>query len=136
MDMELRNKRKILGIKRFFNSFGYSFEGLFYAAKHEQSIFIMMILLVIAIAAGLLLKITLLEWFFILISIGLVLGTELLNTSIEATIDLLTPEYHPLAKIAKDTASASVFVYSLIAFFIGCLVFIPDIVELIGGVNK
>jgi diacylglycerol kinase (ATP) len=61
----------------------------------------------------------------------LVLGTELINTAIEATIDLVSPDYHPLAKVAKDTASASVFVYSLVAFIIGCMIFIPRLVEII-----
>jgi diacylglycerol kinase len=131
MDMELRDKQKKLGIGRFFRSFKYSIDGLAYAAKKEQSIFIMMICLILVLSFGLMFKISLLEWFFIFISIGLVLGTELLNTAIEATIDLLSPSYHPLAKIAKDTASASVFVYSIVAFIIGCFVFIPKIIDFI-----
>ncbi|MDD2469558.1 MAG: diacylglycerol kinase family protein [Bacilli bacterium] len=131
MDMELRNKKKKFGLKRMVNSFKYSFDGLAYAAKKEQSIILMFICLILALILGFWLQITLLEWFFILIAIGLVLGTELINTSIEATIDLLSPKFHPLAKVAKDTASAAVFVYSLIAFIIGCLVFIPNIIELI-----
>jgi diacylglycerol kinase len=131
MNLESRDSRKKLGIIRFFRSFRYSFDGLTYAAKNEQSILIMLICLVLTLIFGFFLNITLLEWFFILVSIGLVLGTELLNTAIEATIDLLSPAFHPLAKIAKDTASASVFIYSLIAFIIGCLVFIPNLIELI-----
>jgi len=129
--MESRNERKKLGIHRFFRSFSYSFDGLAYAAKNEQSILIMFICLIATLIFGVALNITLLEWFFILVAIGLVLGTELLNTSIEATIDLISPNYHPLAKVAKDTASASVFIYSFIAFIIGCLVFIPKIIMLI-----
>jgi len=131
MNLESRDKRKKLGIHRFFRSFAYSFDGLVYAAKNEQSILVMMICLILTLVFGVFLNITLLEWFFILVAIGLVLGTELLNTSIEATIDLLSPNFHPLAKIAKDTASASVFVYSFIAFVIGCLVFIPKLISLI-----
>lgn len=129
MDMESRAKRKELGFKRFIKSFGYSFEGLAYAAKKEQSVLIMIICLIAVISLGIFLNISLTEWYFVLIAIALVLGTELLNTAIEATIDLISPKYHPLAKVAKDTASASVFVYSLIAFVIGCLVFIPKVLE-------
>jgi len=131
MNLESRDNRKKLGIIRFFRSFKYSFDGLTYAVKNEQSILVMLICLVLTLIFGFFLNITLLEWFFILVSIGLVLGTELLNTAIEATIDLLSPAFNPLAKIAKDTASASVFIYSLIAFIIGCLVFIPNLIELI-----
>jgi len=132
MNLESQGRRKKLGIKRFINSFKYSFDGLAYAIKNEQSILIMVIFLITVILGGWFFNITLLEWFFILFAIGLVLGTELLNTSIEATIDLISPKIHPLAKIAKDTASASVFVYSTIAFIIGCLIFVPKIIEWIG----
>jgi diacylglycerol kinase len=131
MNLELRDKKKKLGIVRFINSFKYSFDGLAYAAMKEQSVLVMLISLVLTLILGFLLNITLLEWFFILVAIGLVLGTELLNTAIEATIDLVSPKYHPLAKVAKDTASASVFVYSLVAFIIGCMIFIPRLVEII-----
>ena len=134
MNLESQGRRKKLGIKRFINSFKYSFDGLAYAIKNEQSILIMVIFLITVILGGWFFNITLLEWFFILFAIGLVLGTELLNTSIEATIDLISPKIHPLAKIAKDTASASVFVYSTIAFIIGCLIFVPKIIEWIGRI--
>jgi diacylglycerol kinase len=132
MDMELRNERKKRGIKRLINSFKYSFDGLAYAANKEQSVLIMIISTITSIALGIILKINGTEWFFVMIAIALVLGTELLNTAIEATIDLVSPHYHPLAKIAKDTASAAVFVYSIIAFAIGCIVFIPNIIEYLG----
>lgn len=133
MDMESRDKRKKLGFRRFLKSFGYSFSGLFYAVKNEQSILVMNICLVLTIIAGFILKIEIIEWIFVIFSIGLVLGSELLNTAIEATVDLVSPKFHPLAKIAKDTASASAFVFSIMAFVIGCLVFIPNLIEMIGG---
>jgi diacylglycerol kinase len=44
-------------------------------------------------------------------------------------MDLVSPKYNELAKVAKDTASASVFIYSLIAFIIGSLVFVPKIID-------
>lgn len=132
MDMELRNEMKKHGFKRFINSFKYSLAGLAYAFKKEQSVTIMVFATITAVALGIILRVEIFEWFLIFIAIGLVLGTELINTSIEATIDLLSPNYHPLAKIAKDTGSAAVFVYSIIAFIIGCLVFIPNIIEMIG----
>ena len=110
MDMELQDKNKRLGIVRFFKSFGYSFQGLAFALKSEQSFLVMLICLLITILTGLFFNISTLEWVMIFVAIGLVLSTELLNTAIEATIDLVSPEYNPLAKVAKDTASAAVFV--------------------------
>ena len=133
MDLESRDKRKKLGFRRFLKSFEYSFCGLYYAIRNEQSVLIMNICLLLTVIAGFVLKITINEWIFVIFSIGLVLGSELLNTAIEATVDLVTPQFHPLAKIAKDTASASAFVFSIMAFIIGCLVFIPNLIELIGG---
>jgi diacylglycerol kinase len=131
MDLESRDKRKKLGIHRFFRSFKYSFDGLAYAIRDEQSILVMIVVTFLALILGIVLKISVLEWLLIFISIGLVLGTELLNTSIEASMDLVSPKYNELAKVAKDTASASVFIYSLIAFIIGSLVFVPKIIEIL-----
>ena len=63
--------------------------------------------------------------------IGIIMATELINTSIEATIDLISPEYNLLAKIAKDTASAAVFVFSVVAATGGLIIFIPKIISLL-----
>ena len=66
----------------------------------------------------------------IFILFGLVMATELINTSIEAVVDLTCPKIHPLAKIAKDTASAAVFVFSVVAAISGLLIFVPKIIAL------
>lgn len=131
--MHLRSKegRKRLGFGRFLKSFSYSWDGLKYALQNEQSVSVMIIITFIAVTLGLILQITVVEWFFILFVIGVVLATELINTSIEATIDLLSPDFHPLAKVAKDTASAAVFIYSIVSAILAGLIFIPKIIKLI-----
>ena len=58
-----------------------------------------------------------------------VLAVELLNTAIEATVDLVTKEIHPLAKVAKDCGSAAAFVSSIMVFIICCFIFIPKMKE-------
>lgn len=131
MDMESRRKSKKRGIKRFINSFKYSFEGLVYAYKYEQSMFIHFIVCITVIILGILLKISFMEWLICLILFGLVMGTELINTSLEAVVDLISPEKNPLAKIAKDTASAAVFVLSIVAFVSGILIFLPKVLNLL-----
>ena len=55
----------------------------------------------------------------------------MLNTSIEATIDLITTETHPLAKIAKDTASSATLIFSFVAFIGALIIFLPKILDLI-----
>jgi diacylglycerol kinase (ATP) len=131
MDMELRDKQKRRGFKRFVNSFKYSYEGLKYAYKYEQSMTIHLSVVVIVVIFGIWLKISLMEWLLCFILFGLVLATELINTSLEAVVDLICPKIHPLAKIAKDTASAAVFVFSIIAFISGLIIFVPKILELL-----
>lgn len=131
MDMESRNKIKKHGIKRFLKSFKYSVEGLIYAFKYEQSMTIHVIFSITVILFGIFLKISYFEWLIIFILFGLVMATELLNTSIEAVVDLISPQKHPLAKIAKDTASAAVFVFSIVALISGLMIFIPKILNLL-----
>lgn len=130
MDSISRDEIKKRGFKRFFRSFGYSLEGLKYAYKYEQSMTIHVIAVVLVVTFGLLLKISLFEWLVCFILMGLVMATELINTSIEAVVDLICPQVHPLAKIAKDTASAAVFVFASVAAISGAIIFIPKVIAL------
>ncbi len=127
-----RDEIKVRGFKRFIKSFGYSIDGLKYAYKYEQSMLIHVFATILAVTLGLICHISLTEWAFIAIAIGIVLAGELINTAIEAVVDLVTLEIHPLAKIAKDCGSAATFVLSIIAAIIGCLVYIPHIIEMLG----
>ncbi len=128
-----RDKLKKKGLKRLFKSFTYAFEGLKYAFKYEQNILVHSLATILVIIAGIFFKISLMEWLIITLIIGLVIATELINTSIEATIDLITQETHPLAKIAKDTAAAAVLIFGLAAIIIALIIFLPKILILIGG---
>ena len=56
---------------------------------------------------------------------------ELINSSIEAVVDLVTEEYHPLAKVAKDTSAAAVFVSALASVVVGLIIFLPKLIDLI-----
>lgn len=132
MDMELRDRHKKRGFKRFLASFRYSYEGLAYAYLNEQSMFLHFVVTTLVIVMGLFFQIKPIEWVLCLFMVGIVMGTELLNTAIEAVVDLVSPEKHYLAKIAKDTASAAVFVYSMVAAVTGTLIFIPYILEMLG----
>lgn len=127
-----RDEIKKRGLKRFFKSFTYSIDGLKYAYKYEQSMMIHVLATICVIIANILFKVTGTEWLITLICIGLVLSAELINTAIEATIDLITMEIHPLAKIAKDCSSAATFVLAMIALIIGLVIYIPYILEMVG----
>lgn len=126
-----RDKLKVRGKKRLINSFKYAFEGLKYAFIYEQNLTVHILATIIVIILGFLFKISIFEWLVLFLIIGLVIATELINTSIEATIDLVTDEINPLAKIAKDTAAAAVLVFGLTSLVVGALIFIPKIINII-----
>lgn len=130
MDSVSRDKLKKRGIKRLFKSFKYALEGILYAFKFEQNIIVHVLVCVIVILLGILLKISHFEWLVCFILFGLVIATELINTSIEAVVDLACPEKNQLAKVAKDTASGAVLVFALVAVFAGLIIFVPKIVVL------
>ena len=131
MDLELRDKLKKRGIKRLLNSFKYATEGIIYAFKYEQNIIIHTIIATLIIILGIILKISHFEWLVCFILFGLVISTELINTSIEAMTDLICPRKDPLAKIAKDTASGAVLVFASVAAISGLIIFVPKIINII-----
>ena len=125
MKQELPNKQ--FGFKRFLNSFKFSWEGLKYAYLHEQSMFIHALATILSVLLGLIFHIHRYEWIIIITLLGVIAIIELLNTSIEAVCDTVTKEHHPFIKIAKDTASASVFIASMATFIVELFIFIPYI---------
>ena len=131
MDLVSRDKLKQKGIRRLFKSFKYAIEGIIYAFKFEQNIIVHTFVMILVIILGIVLKISYFEWLICLILFGLVIATELINTSIEAIVDLACPKINPLAKIAKDTASGAVLVFAITAAISGLIIFIPKILELI-----
>ena len=126
---ELRNKSKHKGIKHYFYSTKYSMDGLLYAYKNEKSLWMHGFCTIIAVCLGIIFRISLVQWSMILISLGVILSIELLNTAIEAVVDMVTLEYHPLAKIAKDCGSAATFIAVLMGIIISGFVFIPKVLE-------
>ena len=131
-------KRKIeytnvLDGKRLGRSFKAAFEGIASTYKKEQNIKIHTIISLIVIVGVIVFKINYIEWLVCLVLIGFVLMAEFFNTAIEYVVDLASPNIHPLAKAAKDTASAGVLMMAIIAAVIGCVIFIPKIIEFVGG---
>ena len=127
-----RDEIKRRGFGRFFRSFSYSIEGLKYAYKYEQSMMIHVIATILVIGANIFFQVSGMEWLITILAIGMVLSAELFNTAIEAVVDLVTLEIHPLAKIAKDCGSAATFVLAIMAAIIGCVIYIPYIIGVLG----
>ena len=89
--------------------------------------------MVLVIAAGIILKLSITEWCICLVLFGVILALELVNTAIEAVVDLVTEEYRPLAKLAKDTAAGAVLIASIMAAETGILIFLPKVLRLVGA---
>lgn len=129
MNMISRDERKRQkGIKKFLNSFTYPIKGLKYAYRNEQNLAVDVGIALIVIIVGIIFKLNVTEWAIISLTVGLVIGFELINTAIEAVVDLVTEEYHPLAKVAKDTAAAAVFIMAIVAIIIGLIIFLPKVI--------
>ena len=129
-------KRKLkIDNKRLINSFKYASEGIKQSYKGEQNLKIHTFIAILVIVFGFFLKINYFEWLVCLILIGLVLMTEFFNTAIEYVVDLASPRIHPLAKAAKDTASAGVLMMAILSAIIGLIIFVPKLIEFIGGMR-
>ena len=131
-------KRKVvfdnsLDAKRLGRSFKAAFEGIKATYIREQNIKIHTVIAILVVLFGFLLKISYGEWLVCLVLIGLVLMAEFFNTAVEYVVDLASPNIHPLAKAAKDTASAGVLMMAILAAIVGIVIFVPKIVLFIGG---
>ncbi len=117
----------LLVMKSHHVSFIHAWEGIANALKTQPNFKIHIFLSTLALIAAYWLKISSIELTIILFVIATGLAIELINTSIEYTVDLLTDEYHILAKFAKDTAAGAMLVYAVFSVIIAVLIFLPRI---------
>ena len=113
-------------------SFGYAFEGILTGIRQERNMKIHCVAIILVTAAGTLFQITAVEWCICLLLFGLVAGLELVNTAVEAVVDLVTEERKPLAKIAKDTAAGAVLIAAIMAAIAGIIIFLPKGLTFLG----
>lgn len=106
-------------------SFGHAFAGWRYVLRTQRNAWIHAVASVTVCAAALWLQVQRIEWTILVLTIALVWVAEFVNTAVEAVVDLLSPDLHPLAKIAKDVAAAAVLIAALAALVVGLLVFGP-----------
>ena len=106
----------------FWRSFGFAIQGFRFVLVSERNIKVMLGGFVFAVVAGLVVGLEPVEWGFVLLCCGVVLCAELLNTAIETVVDLVSPEYHPLAGRAKDVAAAAVWILCVFVGLAGLIV--------------
>lgn len=109
--------------------FSYALRGLFVSLKEEKSLVIHAIVALVTVVIGLVLQINVISWAILILTIGLVISSELMNTAIENIVDMVSFKFNFNAKKIKDIAAAATLVLAIIAVVIGLLIFIPRIVE-------
>jgi diacylglycerol kinase len=115
----------------FIAGFGYAFRGLWYVLRTQRNMRVHLVIAALAILTGIILHISVIEFALIFVTIAIVLTAEMFNTVIELCVDLASPEYHPLAKIAKDVAAGAVLLSAIFAIVVGLFVFVPHLWALI-----
>ncbi len=126
-----KDKKEVGLVKNVLNKFKYSGQGLLYCLQNESSFVLVAIFACIIIIMGVYFDIDFLEWVISFGSLCMVSITELINTAIEATVDMVTLEYNEYAKIAKDCGSAATGIMSVLATIVNLIIFIPYFIELI-----
>ena len=113
----------------FRKSFLFAIQGFRTAVVTERNIKVMLAVGALAVVAGLVLQIDLLSWAIILLCCAVVIMAELFNTAVETIVDLVSPEFHPLAGRAKDIAAAAVWFLSFVVAIVGVLVYANAIIS-------
>jgi diacylglycerol kinase (ATP) len=106
-------------------SFGYAFRGIGYLLATQRNAQIHCALAALALGLGAAFGIERAEWATLILTIALVLAAEGVNTAVEATVDLASPDYHPLARTAKDVAAGTVLLAAVAAVAVGAVIFLP-----------
>ena len=112
-------------------SFGFALEGVSYLIRTQRSAQIEIVLGVAVIAVAVWLGINALEWAVLVLAMALVLALEALNTAIELTVTLASPQRHPLAKAAKDVAAGMVLIAAIGSVIVGIIVLGPRLASIL-----
>ncbi len=110
-------------------SFGYAFAGLKEAVSNEPNFQIHVSIGISALVFAMILEFSKYEWLLLSFTIAFVLILELINTVLEAIVDLVSPNIHPKAKIAKDVSAAAVLMAAFWSLIVGTVLFLPKLLQ-------
>lgn len=128
MNMDCKDKEKHpFKAPSVIRSFSYAGRGILSAFRTERNIRIHFTMAILVVILGAIFHISRMEWLIIIVVIGGMIALELINTAIERIVDLVTTEFHPLAKEAKDIAAGAVFIYALLSVLVGLIIFLPKL---------
>lgn len=116
-------------IRRTIKSFRFAGQGLSYLLRTQPNFLIHCLAAVLVVALAVALGTTRPEIAVLILTIGVVLVCEALNTALEALVDLASPSYHPLARIAKDVAAGGVLIAAIVAAAVGLMILGPPLLQ-------
>lgn len=106
-----------------FESFRYALRGIWYCLRNERNYQIHGIAALLVFLCAWYYEVDRYQWYILLLTVMSVLVLEMINTAIELMIDLISPEFHPIAKIIKDISAGAVLIASIVAVVIGVFIF-------------
>ena len=126
-----KSTRLDFSIKGLFGIAVNSFNGLKSFFMYERSALVYLVAFAFTIGAGIILQMNMMEWVMIFFVLLTMLASELLNTAIEAICDLVSPEYNPFVKIAKDSGSAATGVLTILWVIVILMIYAPKVIEIV-----
>ena len=113
----------LMNVRKLIDSFNFAIEAILYSVRTQRNMRIHLIVTLLVLTGCFIYDISKIEIMIITITITMVIAAELINTAIESAIDVTTNYYHPLAKVAKNTAAGAVLVTAINAVLIGYIIF-------------
>lgn len=128
--MELNNLQEI-NMKKRIKSFKYAIRGIKDVISGEMNMRIHLFITVLVVISGLVFKITYTEWLVCVLCFAVVMTAEMINTAIEAIVDLVSPSKHELARKAKDVAAGAVLLSAILSAIAGLMIFVPKLLAVL-----
>ena len=130
--MGLQDNKQTEKNQNFFQSLRHALDGVRLLISEERNFRFDLIISIIVVILGLIVKLNLNEWLWLCVAFFTVLSSEALNSIVENVVDLIVDHrFNLLAKRAKDIAAGAVLLSAFFAIIVGCLIFIPKIINLI-----
>jgi len=115
------------------DSFRYAFRGLWYVLRTQRNVRVHLGIAACVVIVGIWLKVSLSQWAILVLTVGSVLVSEVLNTVAETLVDLVSPGYHPLARVVKDVTAGAVMLTTIVSMIVGLLVLGPSLWSVLNG---
>jgi undecaprenol kinase/diacylglycerol kinase (ATP) len=113
-------------------SLGYALAGWLYMLRHQKNTRIMSVASIVILVIAFWLEVSLTAWAILILTITIVWMAEFLNAAVEAVVNLASPQFHPMAKVAKDVAAAAVLLGAVASLLVGLLVLGPPLLAKLG----